>query len=100
MIRERETEREIWNVTHAKRVLNVFPSSSLKTKIIIANKLKRTFILRKGRNSKIVRSLPFFDEKYLKVRKRIVADDRLKRIFIGENSKSVHSIKSYPAIRK
>lgn len=27
--------------------------------------------------------MPFFDEKYSKVRKRIVADDKLKRIFIG-----------------
>lgn len=35
---KRESEREIWNVTHAKRVPNVFPSSSLKTKIIIANR--------------------------------------------------------------
>lgn len=54
--------------------------------------------MRKRRNSKKVRSLPFFDEKYLKVRKRIVADDKLKRNFIWEkkgkleNSKSVHSL--------
>lgn len=58
--------------------------------------------MRKRRNSKKVRSLPFFDEKYLKVRKRIVADDKLKRIFIGEKKRKIGKFeeRQFIAIRK